>query len=218
MLDHVLTNSADRVSQFGVVDTGLSDHQLIYCTRKITRTKSNVHKYVKTRSLKNCSQTLFLGKLKKANFPDYSKFKDINDAYSDFTGKVTSVIDEIAPTKEIRVKNNSQDWFNAEINEEIERRDKLLARFKKSRLQSDNESYKKARNKVQHMIKNKKKNFVVGKLNENMGKPKELWKSLNLLGLSSKKAHPQQYVLRTREHYHLILKLMLKFLRTFIRI
>ena len=143
LLDHVLTNSADRVSQFGVVDTGLSDHQLIYCTRKITRTKSNVHKYIKTRSLKNYSQTLFLEKLKKANFPDYSKFKDINDAYSDFTGKVTSVIDEIAPTKEIRVKNNSQDWFGAEINEEIKRRDKLLARFNKSRLQSDNESYKK---------------------------------------------------------------------------
>ena len=26
LLDHVLTNSADRVSHFGVVDTGLSDH------------------------------------------------------------------------------------------------------------------------------------------------------------------------------------------------
>ena len=131
--------------------------------------------------MKNYSQTLFQDKLKKANFPDYSEFKNINDAYSDFTGKVTSVIDEIAPTKEIRVKNNSQDWFDAEINEEIKRRDKLLARLKKSRLQSDNESYKKARNKVQRMIKNKKKNFVVGKLNENMGKTKELWKSLNHL-------------------------------------
>ena len=160
LLDHVLTNSADRVSQFGVVDTGLSDHQLIYCTRKITRTKTNVHKYIKTRSLKNYSQTLFLDKLKKINFPDYSNFKDINNAYSDFTEKVTSVIDEIAPIKEIRVKNNSQDWFDAEINEEIERRDKSLAKFKKSRLHSDNESYKKARNKVQRMIKNKKKNFL----------------------------------------------------------
>ena len=72
------------------------------------------------RSLKNYSQTLFLDKLRKINFPDYSNFKDINNAYSDFTGRVTSVIDEIAPIKEIRVKNNSQDWFDAEINEEIE--------------------------------------------------------------------------------------------------
>ena len=36
LLDHVLTNSADRISQFGIVNVGLSDHQLIYCTRKIT--------------------------------------------------------------------------------------------------------------------------------------------------------------------------------------
>ena len=131
---------------------------------------------------------MFLDKLRKINFPDYSNFKDINNAYSDFTEKVTSVIDEIAPIKEIRVKNNSQDWFDAEINEEIERRDKSLAKFKKSRLHSDNESYKKARNKVQRMIKNTKKNFFTGKLNENIGIPKELWKSLKSLGLPSKKS------------------------------
>ena len=52
LLDHVLTDSTDRVSQFGVVDMGLSDHQLIYCTREITRTKPNVHRYITTRSLK----------------------------------------------------------------------------------------------------------------------------------------------------------------------
>ena len=57
--------------------------------------------------------------------------------------KVASVIEEIAPIKEVRVKSNSQDWFDAEINEEIERRDKLLAKFKKSRSHSDNENYKK---------------------------------------------------------------------------
>ena len=92
-----------------------------YCTRNITRTESNVHKYIKTRSLKNYSQTLFLDKLRKINFPEYPNFKDINGAYSDFTEKVTSVIDEIVPIKEIWVKNNSQDSFDAEINEEIER-------------------------------------------------------------------------------------------------
>ena len=38
------------------------------------------------------------------------------------------------------------------------------------------------------MIKDKKKNFVIGKLNDNIGKPKELWKSLKSLGLPSKKS------------------------------
>ena len=173
LLDHVLTNSADSFpvwsSRHGTIRS-----PVIYCTRKITYTKSNVHKYIKTRPLKNYSQTMFLDKLRKINFPDYPNFKDINYAYLDFIEKVTSVIDEIAPIKEIQVKNNSQDWFDAEINKEIERRDKSFAKFKKSRLHSDKKSYKKARNKVQRMIKNKKKNSVVGKLNENIGKLKEL--------------------------------------------
>ena len=33
--------------------------------------------------------------------------------------------------KDICVKSNSQDWFHAEINEEIERRDKSLAKLEK---------------------------------------------------------------------------------------
>ena len=47
---------------------------------------------------------------------------------------------------------------------------------------------KRHENKVQRMIKNKKKNFFTGKLYENIGKPKELWKSLKSLGLPSKKS------------------------------
>ena len=120
----------------------------------------------------------------------YSKFKDINEAYSDNIDKVTSVIDQMAPMKEIRVRNNSQDWFDAEIQEQIETREKLLAKFKMSRKSTDHENYKKARNKVQYLINDKKKSFVVGKLNENIGKPKKLWKSLKSLGLPSKIASP----------------------------
>ena len=56
----------------------------------------------------------------------------------------------------------TQGRSDAEINEEIEGWDKSFAKFKKSRLHSDNESYKKARNKVQLMIKNKKTNLNFG--------------------------------------------------------
>ena len=88
--------------------------------------------------------------------------------------------------KEIRIKNSSKEWFDEEILEEIEKRDKLLAKFKKSRQPSDSQNYKIARNKVQSMIKKKQKNFIAEKLNQNIGKPKELWKSLKSFGLPSK--------------------------------
>ena len=35
ILDHMLTNSTDRVSKSGVIDTGLSDHQLILFLTKM---------------------------------------------------------------------------------------------------------------------------------------------------------------------------------------
>ena len=38
------------------------------------------------RSLKYYSEDLYIKKLKEIDFPDYSNFKDINEAYSDFTG------------------------------------------------------------------------------------------------------------------------------------
>ena len=62
LLDHILTNSSERVSQSGVADVGLSDHQMTYCTRKITRLKDNTHKYkfVKTRSFGNYNKDSYL--------------------------------------------------------------------------------------------------------------------------------------------------------------
>ena len=159
ILDYILTNSTDRVSQSGVIDTGISDHQLIYCTRKIIRTKFNSHKNITIRSLKNYGQNVYLEELNKISFPDYSKFTDTNNAYSDFIGKVSSTIDRITPMKEIRINNNSKDWFDEEILEEIEKRDKLFAKFKKSKQPSDNQNYKIALNKMQSMIEKKQKEF-----------------------------------------------------------
>ena len=59
--------------------------------------------------------------------------------------------------KEIRIKNSSKEWFDEEILEEIEKRDKLLAKFKTSRQPSDSQNYKIARNKVQGMKKRNKR-------------------------------------------------------------
>ena len=53
LIDHILTNSREKISQSGVIDIGISDHQLIYLTRKLHRFNSNTHKQIKIRSLKN---------------------------------------------------------------------------------------------------------------------------------------------------------------------
>ena len=41
---HILTNAQDNISQSGVINTAISDHNMIYCTKKIIKTKYNKHK------------------------------------------------------------------------------------------------------------------------------------------------------------------------------
>ena len=59
--------------------------------------------------------------------------------------------------KEIWIKNSSKDWIDEEILEEIKKRDKLFAKFKKSKQPSDNQNYKIACNKVEYDKKETKK-------------------------------------------------------------
>ena len=81
ILDHDLASFPDRVSQSGVIDVGISDHQLIYCTRKIARIKSYCHKQITFRSLKNYSPEVYEESLRKLSFPNYELFDDIDKAF-----------------------------------------------------------------------------------------------------------------------------------------
>ena len=67
-------------------------------------------------------------------------------------------------------------------------RDNLFKKFKSNKLEINNELYLKAKREVQSLIKKKKKEYFKQKLQENSGKPKELWKTLKSLGLPSKTA------------------------------
>ena len=64
---------------------------------------------------------------------------------------------------------------------------KLLTKYRTSQIYSDYINIKKGRNRVQSLIKRKKKSFITDKLNENVGKLKDLWKCLKSLGLLSGK-------------------------------
>ena len=53
IIDHILASFHDRVTKRGILNVGLPDNQLIYCTKKITRLKGGGHKQIKFPSFKN---------------------------------------------------------------------------------------------------------------------------------------------------------------------
>ena len=91
-----------------------------------------------------------------------------------------AVIDNLALGKNKCIKGISEDWFDDEIMEKINVRDKVL---KKSRLYVDENNYKKVRNELEKLIRTKKKAYFESKLTQNTGKSKELSKSLKSLSL-----------------------------------
>ena len=66
LIDHILTTFPERVSQQRIIDVGLSDHQLIYCTGKFSCIKVGTHKQITFQSLKNYTAEAYKEALSKA--------------------------------------------------------------------------------------------------------------------------------------------------------
>ena len=76
-------------------------------------------------------------------------------------------------------------------------RDKLLKKYKKSRLAVDLEIYKLAKTQTKKIVSSKKANFYKETIMENTGNSKKIWKTLNSLGLPSKKSNGSSICLNT---------------------
>ena len=100
----------------GITDCVMSDHQQIFCTRKVKRTKFHKHNNVSLRSLKHYTVNVFVKELQKVNFPNYEQVSCIDAAYTDFLENFVKVVHEIAPSKKIRIKTNMQEWLDRVIN------------------------------------------------------------------------------------------------------
>ena len=162
--EHTLTNAGWEISQKGVIDVRLSDHQLIYCTRKILRTKANMHNQIRVRSLKKYTPELLIKELKKINFPKCNIFSNVNIAYLDLMEKILSVVNKIAPFKDLRIKDNTQDWFDDEVAKAIKLREKRLKQFKSTKLHIDENLYKEAKYHAVKLLKQKEKSILQRKI------------------------------------------------------
>ena len=140
LIDHILTNSKEKVRNYGVTSSGISDNEFIYCTWKTKTVKTGKHNTVSITSYRKYSKELLLERLRKKDLPDYSTFNCIGAAYTDLTTALQDIFNEITLMKDIRVKGV---------------RDKLKERFLRTKLHVDHECFKEQCNPVQQKIKNR---------------------------------------------------------------
>ena len=56
LINHILTNRNKKNTQCGIINIGLSNHQMIFCNRKIKKDKVGGHKQISFRSFKKTIQ------------------------------------------------------------------------------------------------------------------------------------------------------------------
>ena len=65
--------------------------------------------------MKRYSAKKFLEIPREIVFPNYLTYTCVNDAYSDFIYRFVGAINFMAPSEKIRVKANSELWFDNQI-------------------------------------------------------------------------------------------------------
>ena len=113
--------------------------------------QANFHKHnnVLLGSLKHYTVNSFDEAFRKVNFLNYERFSNVDAEYTDFLNKLMNAINEIAQSKEIRIKNNNH-RFDREFADLIHVREKSFLKFEKLKLQIDEEIYKKSRIKFKN--------------------------------------------------------------------
>ena len=149
VIDHILTNTKEYIlqSHFLIV-LAVLNHSPIYCNRKIWRAKYNKLKEITFRSPEIYSVDVYKENLEQLWIPYYDSFDNFDLGYSNFISRLESVINVVAPVKTVRIKSNSREWFDGEIPQEINKRDKLYKKFKLTKLHDDKDiyMYREARN------------------------------------------------------------------------
>ena len=185
-LDLIFVSHRDKISQSGVINIGLSDHFLTYCTRTVQRGSFNTHNSVNIRSMKNYSYENFLMELNKINWFQVTDIEDVNKVRALFHNLFIKVLNSVAPIKQVRLKQRSEPWMDGHILDLINQRDQALHNFRKSKIADDFKHFSKLRNKVQYSIRKAKRHFYNNKIEDHKNSSSDLWKTLKSLETSSK--------------------------------
>lgn len=172
LIDHVYVTKACNIASSGTLNIGLSDHDMIYASRKLG-TKSAVPKQrTKLTYLdwKSFSTVAFQNTINDTNWDEIYLANNAESMLSRFTSKLQTIIAAHLKCKSRFVRSKIlPPWLDNEIRQNIAKRD----RFKQLGRWDD---YKQQRNYTTNLIKKKKRKYVSNIISESDNKQtKHLW-------------------------------------------
>ena len=183
ILDLFLASSNTPVISSGVIDVFISDHLPIYLTVSWLSPKCPT-KSIYRRSFKHFDPNLFDNEVARLPWSVLDVFDEVDDKLLVFNSLLNDVLSLHAPLKSIRTKKHPAPWITKSVCDEMDRRNKLLRRFRSTKSNSDCKDFTAQRNRVVTLQRQAKKQYFHSLISRNSN-PAVLWKTLRSVVPSS---------------------------------
>ena len=92
---------------------------------------------------------------------------------------INEIADKHCPFKNMKIREDTPQWLKKEILSEINHKDSLYRRAKKTKDDTDWQNLQQKKNEVKKLLATAKENFVKNKLEELEGNPRKFWREIN---------------------------------------
>ena len=186
IIDHVWTNPEKQLINHVSTFIGVSDHLGTYIKLNMQKPKAeetvirhrSYRKYDPETFSKNLSENLSLSNLRQ-----HIENRDVNSCTEVLIKVLQVTANELAPMMETKIsdKKNYIPWYSNELRNLIAQKNELIKDYYYYGLQSFLTRVKAISNRVSHLKRKLKKNYITEKLTENKDNPKKCWNVINLL-------------------------------------
>ena len=179
-----------KISQSGVLHTGISDHSLVYAIRKNSNIFQKANDFVEIRNMKHFNEEKFVNELLNQQWENVYFFgDDPNATWRIWKELFLEVLNKHAPLQHKKTKSSEVPWITNKVKCLITTRNKLKRKAITTKTETDWSNYKKIRNQVNVDLRNAKKNYYSSKIANQKHNLKKAWKSINeLLGKQKKQS------------------------------
>jgi len=179
LLDFIMHNGTDVVSDFKTANTGVADHLLVMASLRFPKVNAKVVSFT-SRNLKRLDFDRFQGELLKCSFIS-NPSQDVDVFVDQLQDDVTSVLDRLAPihTTTKRVGQNHESDLSDDAVKAKRYRRKCERRFRRSKNDADRKAYRKATRVANRMIIASAQTGNQTRLNEAAGDQKSIWRISN---------------------------------------
>lgn len=186
-LDLILTNDTSKVLRFNQIEVPvLSNHDLLFACLDFNCAHSP--NLIEFRDYNAIEVDLLVDAFNTVDWRSYYQMSDSNVQLEFLNSVLQNLHDSFVPIRTITRNKKVNPWFDSTICKSIVDRDLLFKKWKMSKNEADHSMFKRARNRVNTLIRHAKERYYASRLDTKLPS-KQLWNNIKNLGINRKESH-----------------------------